>query len=131
MTDGSMPYVVPLNFGYRIKDGGTLELFFHSALQGKKLDILKVNNNVCFEISDEGEPMRAETPCDSGYYYASVIGYGKAEFIADNAEKREGLSIIVRHQINKDAEFTDSQTETVCVFKIISDDFSGKQKLKP
>jgi len=131
MTDGSLPYVVPLSYGYRFTDGGALELFFHSALHGKKLDMLKINNKVCFEISDEGEPTRTETPCNSGYYYSSMIGYGEAVFIDDAVGKCEGLSAIVRHQINRDVDFTEEQAENVCVFKIISNDFSGKQKHKP
>jgi len=34
-----------------------LELYFHSATEGRKLDVLKRNNKVCFEISYEGEPV--------------------------------------------------------------------------
>ena len=64
MVDGYMPYVVPLSFGYKFIDDGALELYFHSAFEGKKIDILKRNNKVCFEMSCEGEPVYSEIPCN-------------------------------------------------------------------
>ena len=131
MADGGTPYVVPLSYGYRFAEGDVLELFFHSAREGKKIDMLRKNNRACFEISDEGEPIHAETPCDAGYYFASVIGNGEAVFIEDAREKCEGLSIMFKRQTGRDVAFTESQAETVCVFKIVSTDYTGKQKPKP
>ena len=48
MVDNGAPYVVPLSYGYRIIGESVLELYFHSALEGRKLDILNSNNVVCF-----------------------------------------------------------------------------------
>ena len=130
LSDGT-PYVVPLSFGYKILDGNILELYFHSALEGKKLDILKKNNKVCFEMAYEGDYIHAETPCKSGLYFASVIGYGEVVFIDDVDKKCEALSILFKHQFNKDVIFTAVQTENICVFKIISLNFKGKRNSKP
>jgi len=131
MADGGAPYVVPQNFGYRFADDGTLELYFHSALTGKKLDVIRKNNKVCFEMTVEGEQIRADSPCNWGCYYTSVIGYGEAVIIEDAAEKREGLSILFKHQSGLDVEFDDKQAESVCVYKIVSKEFTGKRKQKP
>ena len=132
MVDNGAPYIVPLSYGYRFIDGSVLELYFHSALEGRKLDILRRNEMVCFEISYEGEPVRSEIPCNSGYYYASVIGFGKAVFIeGDVGEKCEALSIMHKQQSGKDVVFTSEQAKSVCVFKIVSKDFTGKKKPKP
>jgi len=128
MIDSGTPYVVPLSYGYVIIDGTILELYFHSALEGKKIDVLKRNNKVCFEISYEGEPVHSESPCNSGYYYASVIGFGEAVFIEDADEKCNALSVIAVHHTGKAASFTAKQAETVCVFKIISTVCTGKKK---
>jgi len=128
MADAGMPYVVPLSYGYRIIKGNILELYFHSAREGRKLDILKRNNKVCFEISREGEPLTSDTPCNSGYYYASVIGFGQAVFIDDDNEKRGALSAMFEHQTGRNVLFTAEQAESVCVFKIVSNDFTGKKK---
>jgi len=131
MIDDGTPYVVPLNFGYKFTNDNVLELYFHSALEGRKLDILKRNNNVCFEISYEGEFVYGETFCNSGYYFSSIIGYGEVIFIQDVIEKCKALSIIFKHQTGKDVVFNDSQSESVCVYKIISTDITGKRKIKP
>lgn len=130
MIDNGEPYVVPLSYGYKILEGNVLELYFHSAPEGRKIDILKRNNSVCFEMSYEGEPVHSETPCNSGYYFASVIGFGKAIFIENADEKTEALSIMFKHQTGKDIAFTAEKVENICVFKIVSADFTGKKKPK-
>jgi len=128
MIDGDTPYIVPLSYGYKLLDGGVLELYFHSALEGRKLDILKRNNKVCFEVSSEGEPIHSETPCNSGYYFSSVIGFGDAVFIDNADDKCEALSVMFKYQTSKDVTFTAEQAESVCVFKVVSTNFTGKKK---
>lgn len=129
MVDHGSPYVIPLSYGYTLTDE-QLVLYFHSAIEGRKIDILRENNKVCFAISCEGEPVYAETPCNSGYYFSSIIGNGYVEFIEDMDEKCEALSKMFCHQAGRNVEFTDEQAKTVCVLKLISSDFSGKQKRK-
>lgn len=131
MVDDGMPYIVPLSYGYRFLDNNTLELYFHSAKEGKKLNIMRKNNKVCFEICSEGDPVHADTPCNSGYYYSSVIGYGEVVFIEDVAEKRKALSSMFRQQSKKDVIFSGEQAETVCIYKVVSTDFTGKKKPRP
>ncbi|MCL1895535.1 MAG: pyridoxamine 5'-phosphate oxidase family protein [Clostridiales bacterium] len=131
MIDEGRPYIVPMSFGYKYFDDGAIELYFHSAKEGKKLDILKVNSKVGFEISNEGEAISAEVPCNLGYYYFSIIGFGEASFIDDIEEKCAALSSIVKHQAAKDMEITGEQAEAVCVFKIASAEYTGKRKQKP
>ena len=131
MVDDGAPYIVPLSYGYKILDGKLLELYFHSAMEGKKIDILKRNSKVCFEMSYEGELVRSDSPCSSGYYFVSVIGYGTTVFIDDTDKKCEALSIMFKHQTGKEVAFTTGHAENVCVFKIISSDFTGKKKPKP
>ena len=131
MIDGDTPYLVPLSFGYKFLDGGVLELYFHSALEGRKLRVLRQNSSVCFEVSYEGEAISPENPCNSGYYFVSVIGFGDAEFIEVPQEKCEALSLMFQHQCARSVAFTEEQAKTVCVFKIVSTDFTGKKKPLP
>jgi len=130
MVDDNTPYVVPLSYGYSILDGNVLELYFHSALEGKKLEVLKRDSNVCFAISHEGEPIYSDNPCNSGYYFSSVIGFGNAVFVNDPVEQCDALSILHKHQTGKDVQFKPEQAKNVCVFKIVSSDFTGKKKPK-
>ncbi|MBF0259423.1 MAG: pyridoxamine 5'-phosphate oxidase family protein [Desulfamplus sp.] len=96
LSDGTMPYVVPLCFGY--KDN---TLYLHSALKGKKIDILRGNPNVCFEFDEDTHIKKVEKPCDWGVRFQSVIGFGKASFIEDMEEKKEALNIIMNKYVYK------------------------------
>lgn len=129
MADGGQPYVAPMSYGYALRDGA-LTLFFHSAKEGKKIDILKRNPKVCFAIFNEGEVTVAPAACGSGIFYSSVIGNGLAEFLENPGEKREALSAMFERQTGRKVEFTEAQASAVCVFKIVSTDFTGKQKSK-
>ncbi len=130
MADETGPYLVPLSFGYRII-GRELSLYFHSAKEGRKLDIWRKNSRVCFEMCHEGEAERAETPCDSGYYYESLIGFGDIRFLDDPKEKCEALSLLMQHQAGLSVRFCEEQVKDVCVYKISSTDYSGKRKPRP
>ena len=131
MADKGQPYVIPLNYGYTLC-GKELTLFFHSAKEGRKLRILHENAAVCFEMCSEGEPVfAAKTPCDSGYYYSSVHGFGHAEFIEDIEEKCSALSLLMQHQAGLTVDFTPAQAESVCIFKVVSTDYTGKVKAQP
>lgn len=128
MVDEGMPYVVPLSFGYEIKEGA-LNLYFHSAREGRKMDILHKNNQVCFEMCQEGESVfAAEAPCNSGYYFSSIHGFGKVIFLDDVQEKCHALSLLMKQQFQAEVEFTKEQADSVCVYKIVTKDFTGKRK---
>lgn len=49
INDGDYPYIVPMNFGLNIEDGKVV-LYFHCASEGKKLELLRKNNKVAFEM---------------------------------------------------------------------------------
>ena len=91
LFDGKWPYVVPVNMGY---EPG--RIYFHSSKMGKKMDILRDNPNVCFELDADVEIVTGERPCDWTTYYKSVIGFGTAVILEDEAEKLAGLKIIMR-----------------------------------
>jgi nitroimidazol reductase NimA-like FMN-containing flavoprotein (pyridoxamine 5'-phosphate oxidase superfamily) len=92
MTEGDHPYAIPLCFGY--KDNA---LYFHTAMKGMKMDILKKNNRVCFEFDLDHEIVTSPNPCDWGIKYRSVIGFGKAAFLEDTEPKKKALEIILEH----------------------------------
>ena len=52
------PYVVPMNYGYTMEDG-KLVIYLHSAVKGKKLEMIRTNPRVCFNIDWEHGPQRA------------------------------------------------------------------------
>lgn len=128
MIDEDKPYVVPLNFGYMMQEG-LLTLYFHSAKAGRKIDIWKKNNQVCFEISIPGDLIDdLENPCQSGCLFASVIGNGRLMFVEESSEKCKALSLLMEQQTGRAVSFHEKQAEAVCIYKISTNDFSGKRR---
>ena len=144
VDDAGVPYVIPLSFGYSLKNG-FLELYFHCAHVGKKLDCIRKNPNVAFSMCVENRiEIHEDVYCKSGRFYASVVGQGRAEIVEDCAEKCRGLSLLMERQTTSAAhatgatqsmhaaprkfEFTPEQAATVTVFKITSTNFTGKAK---
>ena len=127
LCDGQRPYVVPVNFGYEVRQG-QIWLYFHCANQGRKLDILKRNPSVCFEMDCEHDLVLDPTPCACGYRFASVIGEGTAEILTAHQEKAHGLSVLMTHLTGRQVDFTPEQTTAVCVCRIIADTFTAKRR---
>lgn len=121
LVDGDRPYVVPLNFGIRDRT-----VYFHSAKQGRKLELIKANPRVCFEVDQEGELLVGERACKFGYSYRSLIGFGIAEIIEDREEKLQGLNIILDHYAEGPHVFKDKDVDTVAVIKVTLDEISAK-----
>lgn len=92
LCDGGTPYVVPMNFGL-----GENCLFLHCATEGRKLDILRQNDRVCFEMDFLREIRQGPASCGWGALYESVIGFGRAALVDDPAEKRFALDRIMDH----------------------------------
>jgi nitroimidazol reductase NimA-like FMN-containing flavoprotein (pyridoxamine 5'-phosphate oxidase superfamily) len=130
MADDGMPYVVPLNFGYEYRDG-LLTLYFHGAREGKKIDILKKNSRVCFEMDTAHQLTRGERACEYGFKYASIIGFGTVEFVEEDAEKIRGLNLLMKHQTGEDREFEYSEAElrAVAIYQLRAETFTGKRRL--
>ncbi|OGS21855.1 MAG: pyridoxamine 5'-phosphate oxidase [Elusimicrobia bacterium RIFOXYA2_FULL_40_6] len=122
LCDGDMPYIVPVCFGY--KDDC---LYIHSVAQGKKLDIIKKNNNVCFEIEGKCEIVTAEKACDYSMKYSSVIGTGKAVLIDDSGEKMKALDIVMGQYSQGSFQYPTEMMKRISVIKITIEQMTGKK----
>ena len=122
MVDDGAPYIVPLCFGYR--DG---ILYFHSAKEGKKVEILKRSNSVCFEFDVVTGMSTGKTACDWGMNYGSVIGFGKAVILENAEEKRSALEIITAQYADKAYKLTDGAVKETLVIKVDIERMTGKQ----
>jgi uncharacterized protein len=91
LSTNDHPYLVPVCFGYDQE-----RLFFHSGPGGKKLNMLAVNSQVCFELETDVGVVHNNSPCRFSMRYRSVIGYGQACLLMDEPEKRYGLDQIIR-----------------------------------
>ena len=122
LSDGNIPYVVPVCFGY--KDN---TMYVHSSLKGMKIDIIRKNQNVCFEVDINTEIIEAEKGCDWSIKYQSVIGFGKATLVEDTEEKREALDVIMSHYSDKEFQFPEDGVNKTAVVKIEIESMTGKQ----
>ncbi|ADZ09931.1 pyridoxamine 5'-phosphate oxidase-related FMN-binding protein [Methanobacterium lacus] len=89
-SKANKPYVVPMNFGF-----DESHIYLHSSVEGKKMEILKENKNICFEVDVKSEIVKSEKPCNWGMHYMSVMGFGTAELIEEPEEKIRALDIIM------------------------------------
>jgi nitroimidazol reductase NimA-like FMN-containing flavoprotein (pyridoxamine 5'-phosphate oxidase superfamily) len=130
LSEHNRPYVVPLNYGYAYS-GGVLTLYFHGALRGRKRDIIVQNSAACFEVDDGHQLIEADTACNHGFAYESVIGFGNIAIINAKDEKADALNVIMRHQTGKDRAyvFSDKELDSVTVYRLTVDEFTGKQRL--
>lgn len=121
------PYIVPLNFGWTFADNA-LTLYFHSAKEGKKTDIMRANPRACFEVDCNHALIRADTACKYGFRFTSLIGFGNITFIENQEEKRLALNVLMRHQTGEDKpfDFTDAEIDAVSVFKLSVNEWTGK-----
>jgi nitroimidazol reductase NimA-like FMN-containing flavoprotein (pyridoxamine 5'-phosphate oxidase superfamily) len=79
-TDGA-PYGVPLNYVYSETEDA---LFFHCAMNGRKVDCIRHKSRVCFTVVGRSD-------IDAAHFttrYASVIAEGCASFVQGDDEKR-------------------------------------------
>ena len=125
LCNNNNPYIVPMNFGF--KDNC---LYLHSASEGQKIDIININNNICFEVDLETEIVTADNACSWGMKYYSIIGFGKAHFIKDNGEKEDALNIIMQkysHKSDKSFEYLKPALDKTTVIKVEIESLTGKK----
>jgi nitroimidazol reductase NimA-like FMN-containing flavoprotein (pyridoxamine 5'-phosphate oxidase superfamily) len=122
MCDGTQPYIVPLSFGYRNNT-----LFFHSATEGKKLELLARNPRVCFEMDVGVDVKRGETACEFGMQYRSVIGFGAARIIDDLSEKTEALDLITKHYSGSPEDYPEALLNVIKVIRVEIESMTGKR----
>ena len=130
------PYVIPMIFAYHDH-----ALYFHCAEVGMKLDILRKNNKVCFEVQHsytEKVVENTQKPCDWGITYESVIGFGTAEILNDRDDKILAYNLLVnklkpggyRHD---DILYTEKKIKGTFIIKVSVESMTGKRwdGLKP
>ena len=125
LVDNYEPYIVPVNFGYERNT-----IYFHSALEGRKIEIIKKNNKVCFEMEIDVKLAEEETSCDDvklGSSYRSVIGVGKAQIMRNDEEKVHGLQVLTNHYLKGEFNFSKSALNSVVVVKIDIQSITGKK----
>ena len=124
------PYVVPMNYGYTMEDG-KLTLYLHSAVKGKKLDMVQANPKVFFSMDCDRMPFEGRVPCQYGLVYSSIMGRGTATLVEDVEEKKRAMSILMKTQTGKDFTFEDRLVTIVTVIRIDVAEYTAKHRPLP
>ena len=124
------PYVVPMNYGYTLEDG-KLTLYLHSAVRGKKLDMLQANPRVFFELDCDLKPFDGVKPCQYGLSYSSIMGRGEAVLVEDVEEKMKAMTILMKTQTGKDFSFNEQLVSIVAVVRIDVAEYTAKHRPIP
>lgn len=125
LLDDKGVYVVPLNYGFEYVNK-QLILYFHSAQVGRKIDAIIKNPNVCVEMDCDHRLIEGEKACDFSFGFKSIIGNGVATILSNYEEKLKGLSLLMKHETQKEYAFDENMVNHVSVIKVIVNEFSGK-----
>nr|WP_319400546.1 pyridoxamine 5'-phosphate oxidase family protein [uncultured Carboxylicivirga sp.] len=118
------PYVLPMNYGYKDQ-----VIYLHSAPEGRIIDILNNNNNICVTFSTDNELVfqHPEVACSYRMKSKSVVAMGKVEFVEDMDEKREALNILMKTYSEKEFKYSDPAVKNVKIWKVAMDEVSCKE----
>lgn len=122
LSENNRPYIIPVCFGYKNQT-----LYFHTGQKGKKLNILRKNDNVCVEFDIDHKIVEGDEACKWSMKYRSVIGFGKASFIDDNKSKRDALDIIMRHYSDDSFEYKEKVVKATTIIQVKIDSMTGKK----
>lgn len=130
LVDDGLPYIVPMNYGYRMEDG-KLTIYLHGAAKGYKLDVIQKNPVCCFEMECEVVPFEGKIACQYGTSYSSLMGRGTAVIVEDPQEKIAAMSMLMKTQTGKEFEFTEKLVSIVSVIRIDVSVYTAKHRPAP
>lgn len=85
------PMIKPLNFAYHDN-----RIYFHTAKEGEKVEDIKRDSRVCFEVDLPISYVKAKNqPCEAEYLYRSVIIRGRASFVEADEERLFALTCLM------------------------------------
>ncbi len=124
VDENSTPYVLPMNFGYMDKT-----VYLHSAPDGRKIDILNSNSNVCITFSTDSELVfqHQQVACSYRMRSTSVIITGMVEFVEDDAGKIEVLDILMENYSVDNFKYSKPAVRNVKVWKVKADTITCRE----
>ena len=124
VSEDHIPYLVPMSFVY--EQGA---IYLHCAVEGKKLDNIRSNNNICFNVVEAVELL----PAAFSTKYKSVTVFGKIAVVESQEEKRQSLIAIVKKYspdfYEAGLQYIDNAIEKTKVLKIEVSRITGKAKV--
>ena len=126
--DGT-PMIKPVNFVYR--NG---RIYFHSSLEGEKMDHLAFSSQVCFEVDEALAYLPASnSPCEANFSFRSVILEGRARVLEDPEEKIRALNdLMEKYQPGARLRpLNEQMVRKVGIVEIVAEKITGKESKPP
>ncbi len=133
IDENGYPQIIPMNFAFVDNT-----IYMHSFPRGEKLENIKRNQKVGFEVDRELEflPSYFSHPTNASQadtLYISVVIKGKAVFVDDDEEKALGLNAMME-KYQPEGHYDPIQNndivlDEVAVIKIIPESIKGKYKI--
>lgn len=122
--DTPYPYIVTLNYGY--KDNA---LYFHCAREGRKIDLLRKNNKVSFQIVVDEKIEHEDSACSWTTRFASLNGTAIAHIREADTEISSDLTKLMAHYGVDEDTFPDNMIRRVYTLKLDIVSLRGKSSL--
>lgn len=123
VTEKGEPYCVPITIA-RVDN----MVYFHSATEGTKTDVLRTNPAVCLVCVGDTHVVQKEFTVE----YESAVIFGKAFEVHDDAEKISALrAICERHTPDNMANFDSAVSRSLprtAIWRIEIESITGKRK---
>jgi len=123
--DDGYPYVVPLSYVY-----ADSKIYFHCAKTGHKIDGIKRCSKVSFCVTAQDEIV----PEEYTTYFKSVIVFGNARILEEEAEKRMAIEKLAERYCPDLEEGRQQEIEkgfpAVCMVEISIEHMTGKEAIE-
>lgn len=124
--DGGRAYVVPLSFGFAEADG-RCSLYFHSAAEGRKIDLIRKTGWAAFEMDRGYELTGGDRACSYTARFQCVMGGGPVTLLETAEEKKKGLAAVMTGLTGRDGwSFDEAVLEKTAVFRLDVEELSCK-----
>lgn len=125
---GVYPYIVALNYGYEFEEG-KLTLYFHSAKEGRKLDLLRADPHVGFQMDCDHQFRHLDRGMQCTMDYRSIVGTGVVEFVEDREEFEKATRLLLAHHNSPEGfVVTDAHVRATAILKLRVESYTGKKK---
>lgn len=130
LSDFGEVYIVPMNFGYEERDGKRY-LYFHSAREGRKIELLRRCASVGFEMDTGYRLIEGDVACGYSAEYQSIIGTGSVVFFDSLDDKRHALERLMLHIAGReDLDFSNEALNRTAIFRLEVETLSCKVHIK-
>jgi len=126
LADGDFPYLVPVNFGFKV-NGQEIAFYIHGAMAGRKYELLTKNQRCSFEMDVPLELDCIAEKKEATMRYRSVMGKASVEFL-EGEEKRQAMDLIMaKYAQTRDFEYSKAPLPRTAVAKLTVLEMTAKE----